>query len=73
MAATLEGIPRKVCNMSSNKKQKKLGNVAFWQSKYAKVFQLGGKYFKVLRITYFEQKDHEKTTFCAAKKATFDE
>ncbi len=40
-----------------------LENVAFWQSKYAKVFQLGEKYFKVLRITYFERKDHEKTTF----------
>ena len=35
------------------KTKQKLGNVAFWQSKYAKVFQLGEKYYKVLRITYF--------------------
>jgi len=63
MAATLEGIPRKVCITLKTKNKKKLGNVAFWQSKYAKVFQLGEKYYKVLRITYFEQKDHEKATF----------
>ncbi len=45
------------------KNQKKLGNVSFWQSKYAKVFQLGETYFKVLRITYFGRNDHEKSTF----------
>ena len=49
-------------------KTKKLGNVAFWQSKYAKVFQLGEKYYKVLRITYFERKDHEKTTFSLPRR-----
>ena len=58
-----KGSREKCATRLKTKNKTKLGNVAFWQSKYAKIFQLGEKYYKVLRITYFEQKDHEKATF----------
>ncbi len=73
IAATLEGNPRKVCNTSENQKAK-LGNVAFWQSKYSIILNKYSNWVKTencskVQITHCWQND----TFFAAKKATFDE
>ncbi len=48
---------REKCATRLKTKNKKLGNVAFWQSMYAKALQLGEKYIKVLQITYFGRTD----------------